>query len=167
MSTPEQPEQPDRDRADLPHLPADLFDPWSGFSRHRWVRDRHGRIGYLGSNSHTFRGRFLTYWVHEGAAYSTSLHELSECSEASADWLHGFLSGSEPPPPDDLEETEASVAQWREAALLYQRTGVWGRGRVCEVCGNELPPSAPVGFRCVEHGTTEDHWPSIKQGDTP
>jgi hypothetical protein len=141
--------------------PSDSF-----YGPDRWVRDKDGHLGFLGAQGHTFVGRFLTWWSHLGAAYSTSLSELVECSSTSAAWLQGFLSGSEPEPwfGDDFDfgEDDPRSAIYREALAAYHLTGVW-KERNCEMCGAEMLPSAPVGLVCFDHGgAITSNWPIIR-----
>ncbi len=148
----------------------DLPPEHSPFDARLWVRDAHGHIGYLGAKSYTFPERFLTWWAYLGSAYSTSLHELSECSASSELWLRGFLRGSAPDAwfeDDDFEyeESDARTHRWREAVEGYQLTGTWAPGRRCEVCDAEILPSAPAGPPyCPRHGgEIRSSWPSVHE----
>jgi hypothetical protein len=149
-------------------MDADASLPEDGqFDRLLWVRDRSGHVGCLGSNGQTFVGRFLVWWPHHGMALSTSLHELSECSHEAALWLRGYLQGSSPEAWCDDEGFDYAVDDertelWREAVAGYQLTGAWRPGRTCEVCGQEVLPSSPVGLRCAEHGgEIRSCWPKV------
>jgi hypothetical protein len=121
-----------------------------------WVEDSDHRTGWLGSNPHTFPGRFLVYWAHRGEAYSASLNGLLVVGERAAIWLEGFLAGAEPPGwfGDDFDYTEDDprTQEWRRAIERFSLTGTWGPGRVCEEGGHPMLPSEPLGFRCIEHG---------------
>lgn len=138
-----------------------LFDP------DLWVRDHHAQTGYLGANGFTFVGRFLTWWPHHGMALSTSLHELSECSNEAALWLRGYLQGSAPEawfddPDFDYADDDPRTELWEHAVAIYQQTGTWAVGRECEVCGTELLPSSPAEFLCTQHGgEIRSCWPTI------
>jgi len=125
-------------------LPPSLFRPDSGFRRDRWVRDHDGNPGWLGSNGHTFPGRFLTFWPQHGAAYSTSLDELAECSRAAADWLDGFLTGAEP---DgrliegggfDYDERDPRTAWYVENWRQFHLTGNWVCDKDEDMSGREV-----------------------------
>jgi hypothetical protein len=133
------------------------------FDRLLWVRDEAGHVGYLGSNGHTFAGRFLVWWPHHQTALSTSLHHLSECSEEAALWLRGYLQGSTPKAwfedeDFDYAEDDERTRLWWEAAAGYQLTGTWAEGRTCKMCGRKLLPSSPPGLRCQDHGGGIRSW---------
>jgi hypothetical protein len=84
------------------------------------------------------------------------------------------LAGSEPghwfdDPKFDYDEADPRSGVWRDAVVLFHRTGAWLPGRTCGVCGRELLLSAPAGDPlCIEHhasaestGEYPSSWPSV------
>lgn len=138
----------------------------SPFDQHRWVKDHDQNLGFLGSNPHTHIGRFSVWWTQHQGAYSTSLYDLAVCSGSAAQWLLGFLSGSEPSgwfgDDFDYDDQDPRTPLWRTAVAGYHLTGTWKLGRRCQECDVDLLPSAPVGFRCAAHGgALSSQWPTV------
>lgn len=73
---------------------------------------------------HTFPGRMGAWCAAKGVWFRVSAHEvLPGAPEASQFWVAGYLAGSLPRAPEDLDE--AGRERWRDAAAEYFRTGVW------------------------------------------
>ncbi|MFC4150098.1 hypothetical protein ACFO0M_27915 [Micromonospora mangrovi] len=117
-----------------------------------WFEAPCGRDVLVG-NGHTFTGRIAAWCPHEGVSYNVSRADLVVMSEEARYFVAGFLAGSEPGCPMDVdgETDEADVDAWRAALARFRRTGSWyGRWGTCRVCGCVLLPDA-VGDRCHEH----------------
>jgi hypothetical protein len=115
-----------------------------------------GRDVLLPGQGHTFRGRMTAWCEAKGVTYNVSLQEMGEMSDETRYFVLGFLSGSEPGPPDDGDgDGDADLAAWRSATGRFRRTGSWyGRWGTCDVCGSVLLPDR-AGSRCEAHESLE------------
>ncbi|XVU21624.1 hypothetical protein ACQPZJ_30680 [Actinoplanes sp. CA-054009] len=59
-----------------------------------------GRHYLLDGNPHTSPGRMYAYCAERGIRTRVSKAEIGACSEQTRYFIRGFLSGSEPPPPE-------------------------------------------------------------------
>ena len=98
----------------------DYVDPNLSFEMHG-----HPGRNFLIGNPHTFPGRMEAYSVAERRSFAVSLDEMTNLSPAARAWISGFLSGSEPGPPEFAgdEHAEAVEDAWRAAVLLFERSG--------------------------------------------
>ncbi|HEX6682029.1 MAG TPA: hypothetical protein VF062_04510 [Candidatus Limnocylindrales bacterium] len=104
-----------------------------------------GRHYLVDGNPHTFRGRMYFYCPYRNVYMRVSKAEIRECSEEANFFIRGFLSGNEPPPPDEDngDDGDPQFDRWRQAVEVFRRTGYWwaGPSRTCNRCGAELLPS--------------------------
>ena len=140
------------------------------FNRKRWVRDRSGRVGYLGANPHSVPGHFSVFWEDIDRTGSTALQDLAAISAPAHEWLQGFLSGNEPPPPGegggDLNERDLAIRRWVAELVKFHATGVWHSGRKCEMCGAPVLASE-VGPVCEKHRSSSGRiWPRVSLART-
>lgn len=88
--------------------------------------------------------------------YSVFLGEMGAMSMAVRYFIRGFLSGSEPDPPEDEkgEMAPADHEAWRAATRRLRQTGSWyGRCSTCDECGAVLLPDTRAD-RCEAHATS-------------
>jgi hypothetical protein len=105
-------------------LPSDV-DPLLWFENSRC-----GRHYLVAGNPHTFPGRMYAYCVHEGIYTRVSLGEMASCSEQARYFVRGYLSGSEPPPPQEddgrpLADDDPRWRAWCAATERFRETGEW------------------------------------------
>ena len=79
-----------------------------------------GRHFVLG-NAHTFPGRILAWCPEKSKTFFVSKAEMETTSELTDVWVRGFLSGSEPPPP---EEPKAR-SEWERRVEIFHADGYW------------------------------------------
>jgi len=90
---------------------------------------------------------------HDRVGYNVSLREMGNMSEQARYFIKGFLSGTEPEPPTDVDgnTTPEDLQAWRSATARFRRTGTWyGRWGTCDECGCVLLPDTTADF-CNEH----------------
>ncbi|SNY64719.1 hypothetical protein [Paractinoplanes atraurantiacus] len=114
-----------------PPLPPDV-DP------DLWFDIECGRHYLLDGNPHTHPGRMDAYCPEHGIRTRVSKAEIGACSEQTRYFIRGFLSGSEPAPPDSADGTDPACRAWSEAAARFRDTGVW-RDETPEPDEDELP----------------------------
>jgi hypothetical protein len=117
----------DRHRDFAAPLPADIDPDLEFMSAHC------GGWHFLVGNPHTFTGRMAAWCQDHQFEIAVSLDEMTYISIGASFWIKGFLSGSEPAPPES--DSPAAEAEWEAARREYRSTGKWpGRG-------DSLPPS--------------------------
>ncbi|MEW2590963.1 hypothetical protein AB0893_11145 [Micromonospora aurantiaca] len=117
-----------------------------------WFEAPCGRDVLVG-NGHTVTGRMAAWCPHEGVGYNVSRAEMRVMSEEARYFVAGFLAGSEPRYPTEVdgETYEADMDAWRAALARFRLTGSWyGRWGTCQVCGCVLLPDT-AGDRCHQH----------------
>jgi hypothetical protein len=78
---------------------------------------------FLVGNPHTFTGRMAAWCQNQQIEITVSLEEMTYISLGANFWIKGFLSGSEPAPPE--LESPAAEAAWEAARREYRSTGEW------------------------------------------
>lgn len=80
---------------------------------------------FLIGNPHTHPRRMGAYSAVERRSFAVSLEEMTNVSPPARAWISGFLSGSEPGPPEfrGAEFAEAVENAWRAAALQFALNG--------------------------------------------
>ncbi|WP_025619305.1 hypothetical protein [Salinispora cortesiana] len=102
-----------------PPLPPDV-DP------ELWFDTEHcGRHYLLDGNPHTFPGRMYAYCAERGIRTRVSKGEISDCSTQARYFVRGYLSGSEPAPPESDRPTESAALAWSDAVARFRDTGCW------------------------------------------
>jgi hypothetical protein len=129
-------------------------DPDAELDEELWFIGFCGERDLLTGNPHTFHGRRSAWCPTQQVGYNVSLNEITEMSTASQYFIKGFLSGNEPPQPeedDDGNEDPDDLAAWLAAIARFGTTGNWlGRWRTCDVCGCVLLPGT-ADEHCFEH----------------
>jgi hypothetical protein len=103
----------------------------------------------LPGNPQTSVGRMQSWCPTEHHNLYVSKGEMETCSEATRQWVRGFLVGAMPAPPraadgSVLPPDHAEVVWWQAATTLFLHSGVWSdRPASCEQCGVALLPSQP------------------------
>lgn len=121
-----------------------------------WFQASCGSRDYIVGNGHTFRGRMAAWCPHRRVGYNISLSELTEMSTESQYFVKGYLAGTEPGLPMDIQGDTSPEDEraWRAATARFRRTGSWyGRWGTCEECGCVLLPDSGA-VRCSEHPLT-------------
>ena len=78
---------------------------------------------FLVGNPHTFTGRMAAWCQSQQIEITVSLSEMTYISLGASFWIKGFLSGSEPTPPES--DSPAAEAEWEAARREYRSTGEW------------------------------------------
>lgn len=119
-----------------------------------------GRDLLMDGSGHTFRGRMNAWCPAKREAYNISLGEMGEMSDEARYFVLGFLSGSEPPDPNDLDgEGEVAaddLAAWLSSNRRFRRTGYWRGGwHTCNECGCVLLPDTFSDY-CHAHRSADE-----------
>ncbi len=97
----------------------------------RWVVTRLcvNHRDYLVGNPHTFPGRMAVWCPAASRELSVSKRDIVDAAQGSKDWIAGFLSGNEPPPPDDeglrADVWEKAHQEWESRTQRFRRDGQW------------------------------------------
>ena len=78
---------------------------------------------FLVGNPHTFTGRMAAWCQDQHTEIAVSLSEMTYISLGANLWIKGFLSGSEPAPPES--GNPSAEAEWEAARREYGSTGEW------------------------------------------
>jgi hypothetical protein len=78
---------------------------------------------FLVGNPHTFTGRMAAWCQDQQAEIAVSVSEMTYVSLGACFWIKGFLSGSEPAPPES--NNLLAEAEWEAARREYRSTGEW------------------------------------------
>ena len=114
---------------------------------------------YLLHNPHTFPGRMGAWCPQKKVTFCVSKSAIETCSIEAQYWVRGFLAGNEPDAPVDehgdyVADADPQYEMWRAAIKQFPETGIWVRGRQCEICGVELLPTQP-GSKCPKCSAAE------------
>lgn len=117
-----------------------------------------GRHYVLGSAT-TFPGRIMGWCEARQCSFFFSKGELLECSEFTAVWIRGFLAGSVPCKPEEVDESE-----WEAQVLRFFETGDWSdeRQRLTALSDDiELARRGGVQFRVMERAGRHQPWTPV------
>ena len=78
---------------------------------------------FLVGNAHTFTGRMAAWCQDQQTEIAVSFSEMTYASPGARFWVKGFLSGSEPAPPES--DNPAAEPEWEAARREYRSTGEW------------------------------------------